>query len=263
MKTALAPITGVILAGGHSRRMGRDKALLDLGGRPMIARVAEALGRVCAEVLVVDRDPDRYAFLGLPVVLDRKPGFGALSGLHAGLLALPRPYGLFVACDMPFLQPALLRYLAGLVTLPARAGAGAGDGQSDIGQRPASIPGPAPEDGRSRRLEPQPAGEPGPGPAPNPGPGPLEEAPAWDAVVPRHGGRPEPLLAIYGRHLVPVVENLLARGGGPLRLILEAPGVRVCWVEEPALRRFDPELRSLINVNTPQDYQRAVRRWAP
>lgn len=100
-------------------------------------------------------------------------------------------------------------------------------------------------------------------PGPGPGPGPRDEAAAWDAVVPLHVGRPEPLLAIYGRHLVPVVEDVLARGGGPLRLILEAPGVRVRWVEEPALRRFDPELRSLINVNTPQDYQRAVRRWAP
>lgn len=207
MGRAPASITGVILAGGQSRRMGRDKALLDLGGRPMIARVAERLGQACAEVLVVDREPGRYAFLGLPVVPDRRPGFGALSGLHAGLLALRRPFGLFVACDMPFLRPPLLRYLAALATTAAAA--------------------------------------------------------AWDAVVPRRGGRPEPLLAVYGRHLLPVVEDILAGGGGPLRRVLEAPGVRVRWVEEQALRRFDPELVSLVNVNTPEDYRQALRRWTP
>ena len=230
-------VTGVILAGGRSRRMGRDKALLDLGGRPMLARVAEALGRVCQAVVIVDREPGRYAFLGFPVVVDRRPGFGALSGLHAGLLAMEHPYGIFVACDMPFLDPALLAYMA-------RCAAGNGRGDMDHGRgfAVAAAEGAegtvraAPATGRTGRT-------------------------GYDAVVPRRGGRPEPLHAVYGRGLIPAVEDLLARGGGPLRLLLTAPGVRVRWVEEPELRRFDPKLRSLTNVNTPEDYERAVQHW--
>lgn len=104
--------SGVIVAGGRSRRMGRDKALLDLGGRPVIARVAGSLASACAEVLVAGGEPGRYAFLGLREAPDRYPGLGPLAGVHAGLDAMARPAGLFVACDMPFLSSHLLHGLA-------------------------------------------------------------------------------------------------------------------------------------------------------
>lgn len=101
--------TGLILAGGTSRRMGRDKALLEVGGKPAIARVAERLARVCDPILVVTDRRDRYPSLGLPVVVDQRPGSGAVGGLHAGLAAAPAPVCVAVACDMPFLSPKVLR----------------------------------------------------------------------------------------------------------------------------------------------------------
>lgn len=197
------PIPGFILAGGHSRRMGRDKALLPVGGRPLIAHIASVLRQVCAEVAVIDRSPSRYRFLGLPVITDRRPGFGPLSGLHAGLSSLSGSFGLFVACDMPGLQVDVLRYLASraLAADTARQG-----------------------------CEPV------------------------DAVVPCREGRPEPLLAVYHRRLLPVVEGILDQGGGSVRQLLTASGVRVHWVPEEQLRALDPSLRSLTNVNTPAQW---------
>jgi len=106
-------VTGIVLAGGASRRMGRDKAFLELNGRPLIKIVIERMARVCAEVLVVADDVRPYAGLGVPVVVDRFHGVGVLGGLHAGLEAAAHELALAVGCDMPFLNPDLLRAFAG------------------------------------------------------------------------------------------------------------------------------------------------------
>ena len=106
-------LTGIVLAGGASRRMGRDKALLELGGRPLIEIVIERMARVCAEVLVVASDARPYAALKARVVEDRFRGVGVLGGLHAGLRAAAYELTLVVGCDMPFLNLDLLRAFAG------------------------------------------------------------------------------------------------------------------------------------------------------
>jgi molybdopterin-guanine dinucleotide biosynthesis protein A len=106
-------LTGIVLAGGASRRMGRDKAFLDLGGRPLIAHVIERMAQVCAEVLVVAGDVQPYAGLDARLVEDRFRGVGVLGGLHAGLAAAAHELALAVGCDMPFLEPDLLRAFAG------------------------------------------------------------------------------------------------------------------------------------------------------
>ncbi|EKP95634.1 molybdenum cofactor guanylyltransferase [Thermaerobacter subterraneus] len=121
-KAGPLPAAGVILAGGLSRRMGRDKALLPTPDGPLIVHLASILASFCAQVLVVDRPPGRYGGLGLPLVLDRYPGRGPLAGLHAGLEAMAYPYGLFVACDMPGLTPAVGRFLLGEALAAAAAG---------------------------------------------------------------------------------------------------------------------------------------------
>ena len=93
--------------------MGRDKAFLELDGRPLIAHVVECVARVCAEVLVVASNVQPYAGLGARLVEDRFRGVGVLGGLHAGLEAAAHELALAVGCDMPFLNPALLRAFAG------------------------------------------------------------------------------------------------------------------------------------------------------
>jgi len=100
--------TVVIQAGGQSSRMGQDKALMPFLGRPLIARQVERLRGLDAALLVVTNRPAEYAFLGLPLAADRVQGLGPLGGLVTAFKAASTPVVAVVACDMPFLNPALL-----------------------------------------------------------------------------------------------------------------------------------------------------------
>ena len=103
-------ITGVIQAGGRSTRMGgRPKALLELGGRRIIDRVAHVVRQVADDCLVVTNTPELYASLGLPMVPDVFPDGGSLGGIYSGLLAASGDSAFTVACDMPFLMPEVAR----------------------------------------------------------------------------------------------------------------------------------------------------------
>jgi molybdopterin-guanine dinucleotide biosynthesis protein A len=103
-------VTGVIQAGGRSTRMGgQPKALLELGGKRIIERVVDAVGAVLDDLLLVTNTPERYAFLGLPMVPDAFPEGGALGGIYTGLRAAGGDAAFTVACDMPFVHPAIIR----------------------------------------------------------------------------------------------------------------------------------------------------------
>jgi molybdopterin-guanine dinucleotide biosynthesis protein A len=110
------PLDGVILAGGRSRRLEIDKAMLRFGGRPLLEIVVERLAGVCREVVVAYGDVAREERprLSVRIVADAFPGQGPLAGLEAGLRAIDGDFALVVACDMPFLNPELLAYMAGL-----------------------------------------------------------------------------------------------------------------------------------------------------
>jgi molybdenum cofactor guanylyltransferase len=102
-------LAAVLLAGGKSRRMGADKALLSLGGQPVVQLLAARLRRLTDQVLLSANEPPAYAFLGLPIVPDVYPGRGPLAGLHAGMLHTERPLVLLLACDLPGVSSTLLR----------------------------------------------------------------------------------------------------------------------------------------------------------
>ncbi len=110
--------SGVILAGGLSRRLGRDKALVSISNQPLIQRVIERVEQLSQEILVVVADQNRAADLPLAqehqVVLDRYPGTGSLGGIFSGLDAASNGWTIVVACDMPFLNLALLRRMMAL-----------------------------------------------------------------------------------------------------------------------------------------------------
>jgi molybdopterin-guanine dinucleotide biosynthesis protein A len=97
----------VIQAGGESRRMGADKALLSFLGQPLILRVLKRLAGLADEVLVTSNQPENYSILGLTPIPDLLPGLGALGGLYTALSAAKCPYVAVVACDMPFASPEL------------------------------------------------------------------------------------------------------------------------------------------------------------
>lgn len=112
-KTSQFPITGAILAGGRSRRLGQDKATLVLGDRPLALWVATALESVVAACWLVTNQPLTHLSLGLPLVTDLKPFMGPLGGLATALFYARTPWVLAAAVDAPLLAPKLLAGLAG------------------------------------------------------------------------------------------------------------------------------------------------------
>ncbi len=103
-------LTLAIQAGGASRRMGRDKALMPFLGRPLILQVVERLTNLADEVIITTNHPADYAFLDLPLVTDLQPGRGALGGLYTVLASASQPLVAVAACDMPFASRALFEY---------------------------------------------------------------------------------------------------------------------------------------------------------
>lgn len=115
MTVSKSHITGVVLAGGQGRRMGSvDKGLVELDGRALVAHVIERLApQVSALIINANRNADRYAAFGHPVVSDAFAGFaGPLAGLHAGMTAALTPYLATSPCDSPFLPHDLVARLA-------------------------------------------------------------------------------------------------------------------------------------------------------
>ncbi len=119
----MAGALGVVLAGGASRRMGRDKAALLIGGEPLLRRAVARLRLALAEVIVVGAPACAPLILGTRVVADAWPGRGPLGALATALSMIEAnqtdqaeasEWALLVACDMPFTQPALLRAMARL-----------------------------------------------------------------------------------------------------------------------------------------------------
>lgn len=112
--TEIAGVTGVILAGGQSSRMGSNKALLPYRGGRFIEAIHRQLAELFDEVLLVTNTPEQYSFLPCRKVSDIFPGLGALAGLQSGLHHSGCEYIFAVACDMPYLNSALIRRLASL-----------------------------------------------------------------------------------------------------------------------------------------------------
>lgn len=116
-------LSGFVLAGGKSTRMGRDKAALTLDGRTLLETALSVLRQVAREVFILG-SPQLYGAYGT-VIADIFPGCGPLGGIHAALSRTTTPFNLIIAVDTPFLSAEFLAYLAGraadspaVVTIP-------------------------------------------------------------------------------------------------------------------------------------------------
>jgi molybdopterin-guanine dinucleotide biosynthesis protein A len=186
----------VILAGGRSTRMGRNKALLPLPGKEhltFVEHLASILTPLCSETILVARDPAdaaNYRLPGVQVVADKVPAQGPLIGLYSGLSVIHTRRALVVAVDMPFIQPALITFL-------------------------------------------------------------LSQPQTNALLIPLVNNVPQVLLALYPRTILPLIEECIQQGRRDPRSLLRVAPVQ--YIEETQLRSVDPELRSFINVNTPED----------
>ena len=198
-KSTPSDVSGVVLAGGKSRRLGRDKAVEPVGGEPLIARVIGRLTRVVGESIVVVNKAERGGELPLPpsarVVTDLYPGGGSLGGIFTGLKAARNEWVIVAACDMPFLNAELFAHLLSL-----RSG--------------------------------------------------------YDAVVPMLDGRPEPTHAAYSKACLPHMERRLE--AGDLKIAGFFDTVRVRYLAQEEVEKFDPDRLSFFNINTQDDLDRAL-----
>jgi molybdenum cofactor guanylyltransferase len=104
-------MTGIILAGGRSARMGENKAFIEIEGVPIITRVHRILSRLFQEVIIVANEEELFRHFDATVYRDLVPERGALGGLYTGLFYSSFPYSFCVGCDMPFLKESVITHL--------------------------------------------------------------------------------------------------------------------------------------------------------
>jgi molybdopterin-guanine dinucleotide biosynthesis protein A len=102
--------TFAILAGGSSSRMGQDKALLSLNGKPLISSILERGRLITDEKIIIANQQENYRFLNIPIYRDCLSMKGPLVGLYTALKNMNRKYLILVGCDMPFVNTSLLSF---------------------------------------------------------------------------------------------------------------------------------------------------------
>ena len=212
-------VTGVILAGGKSRRMGENKALMRLGDDSLIGHVIRCLHDVTDELLLVTNSPTEYAHLDVPMHGDILPDAGALGGIYTGLIHASHDVILCVACDSPFLEPKLLSYLV-----------------SVLGEYDAVMP----YTYSSRQT-------------------PFCRNKDIGVTNPSYGDDTQitlqTLCAAYSKRCLPIIELMLQES--ELRVHALQERARIQRVSPEVWREFDPEGMSFFNINTPEDFERA------
>ncbi len=112
LNTNEAPVSGILLAGGKSARMGTDKAFLDIGGERLIDRILKVYKSLFDDIVIVTNEPLAFLeFSEAAVVTDIYKGKGPLGGIYTGLFYAKNPCAFVSACDMPFLSAAFIAFL--------------------------------------------------------------------------------------------------------------------------------------------------------
>lgn len=104
-------ITGVILAGGKSSRMGTNKALLKLGNQTIIERIAELMKSIFEEVILITNSPEEYNFLNIPIFEDIYKWKGPLAGIHSALVHSTTEKIFVLSCDVPLMGREMIEYI--------------------------------------------------------------------------------------------------------------------------------------------------------
>lgn len=200
----------IILCGGKSTRMGRDKATLPFGPETMLQRVVRLLGDVvpARNTVVVAAAEQSLPPLpeGIVIALDLRPARGPMEGLAAGLRSLPTTVdaAYVTSCDVPLLSVAFVRRMFEWLDEPGASG---------------SV--------------------------------------RYDIAVPKENEHHHPLAAVYRPSVLSAVERLLDADRLRPRFLFDEVSTREVPVDD--LRAVDPDLDTLKNLNTPEDYQNALR----
>jgi molybdopterin-guanine dinucleotide biosynthesis protein A len=114
LEDGMTEVIAAVLVGGKSRRYGRNKALEIFQGERLIDRQLRKVQSLFTEVLVITNEPGDYLHLEVTLLRDVIPGLGPLGGIYTGLLFAQGKSVFVTACDMPFLQPAVVKHMVHL-----------------------------------------------------------------------------------------------------------------------------------------------------
>ncbi|HSV87181.1 MAG TPA: molybdenum cofactor guanylyltransferase [Bacteroidales bacterium] len=104
-------VTGVVLAGGRSRRFGQDKSLFHFKGKTLVEYAIEALKPWCSQILISTNNSPNYLFTGLPTIADIYPNCGPMGGIHSALARAPGNIVALIGCDMPYIDGRIFPFL--------------------------------------------------------------------------------------------------------------------------------------------------------
>lgn len=193
----LLNFSGIILSGGKSLRMGKDKAFIEIEGIPMIERTLNLFKRIFNEILIITNNKNQFFhFNKVKVYDDLIPSKGALGGLYTGLFYSSYDYAFCVGCDMPFLNESIIKFL-------------------------------------------------------------IQKINNEDIIVPKTKGGLEPLHAIYSKRCLSTIKEMIQQGKS--RIIDVYPFLNVKIIEEKEFIDLDPERKSFLNINTPEELEQIKR----
>lgn len=182
-------ISGFILAGGKSRRMGTDKALLTVQEEPLLVHMASLIGPFCEKVVISGQNSD-YTKFGIEMIPDLYSECGPIAGIYSALKYSGSDWNLLVSVDIPFANDELFQIMI-----------------SNIGD--------------------------------------------CDCVIPKHTSGVEPLIALYNRRTLPVIEEMIKSGDYKLTNLLSKINTR--YVDCSFLIKKHPRL--FMNINRMEDYR--------
>ncbi|MBI1822167.1 MAG: molybdenum cofactor guanylyltransferase [Nitrospirae bacterium] len=184
--------TAIVLAGGESLRMGRDKAFIEFKGKSLIQRTLDTLKPLFKERFIIAKTREPYLSFEIPVFTDRYPNGGPLGGIYTGLFYSKGPV-FAAACDMPFLNPKVIQFL-------------------------------------------------------------TEKLKGFDAVVLKTPDGLHPLHGVYSKGVLSRMETRLQTG--EVKMMDFLGRIRTLEIGADEIKPLDPNLLSLVNVNTPEELNR-------
>ena len=182
-------ISGFILAGGLSTRMGSDKALLKISGEPLLGRMITIIRPFCQNVAISGMKDD-YLVFNTEMVADCLAGIGPISGIYSSLKFSNSDWNLLVSVDVPFLNAELLELL-------------------------------------------------------------ISNMDDFDCIIPKHDSGLEPLVGLYHKNVLPVVENMIKHEDYKLMNLLSK--LNACYLDCNFLIKKNPRL--FMNLNRPEDFK--------
>ena len=209
--------TGVILAGGENKRMPVLKAFIEVEGKKIIERNLKIMRQLFNEIFIVTNQPELYSYLGVPMFGDVHNIRGPMTGVLTALMNSSNKWIFVSACDMPFINPGLIRFMA------------------DERHNPVCLPILNARQKKDFTVMPR--------------------SDIYDVVVPVLHHRAEPLFAFYSIRVLNSLEQFILSGKKGIKDFLLNHDKRVKYISSEEIKNIDPDLRSFINLNTPEDIE--------